>query len=86
MPSEQGDVQLIQGKSFIAVFSEHFGLTLSKVCNEFVIHTSEIDYDFHYCSDIRSKIIELLGGMNTRDLGFIRPLSEKLFKKLILIK
>lgn len=37
-----------------------FGFTLSKTCDEFVIHTCENEYDFHYMSDIRSKIIELV--------------------------
>ena len=35
-------------------------------------------------SEIQSNIIELIGGLNTRDLGFIFPLCKKLFKKLIL--
>ena len=35
-------------------------------------------------SEIQSNIIELIGGVNTRDLGFILPLCQKLFKKLIL--
>ena len=37
-----------------------FGFTLSKKCDEFVIHSCDNEYDFHYCSDVRSKIIELL--------------------------
>ena len=36
------------------------GITISKKSNEFVIHTCEIEYDFHYSSDKRTVIIELL--------------------------
>ena len=37
------------------------GITISKKSEEFVIHTCEIEYDFHYLSDKRTLIIELLG-------------------------
>lgn len=36
------------------------GITISKFSDEFVIHTCEIDDDFHYTSNKRSYIVELL--------------------------
>ena len=36
------------------------GITISKSSDEFVIHTCEIDDDFHYTSNKRSYIVELL--------------------------
>ena len=36
------------------------GITVSKVSDEFVIHTCEIEYDFHYHSEKRPLIIEIL--------------------------
>ena len=36
------------------------GLTISKKSDEFVIHTCELEYDFHYLSDKRALIVELL--------------------------
>ena len=36
------------------------GITISKTSEEFVIHTCEIEYDFHYLSEKRTLIIELL--------------------------
>ena len=36
------------------------GITISKNSNEFVIHTCEIEYDFHYSSENRTFILELL--------------------------
>ena len=36
------------------------GITISKTSDEFVIHTCEIDDDFHYTSNKRSFIVELL--------------------------
>ena len=36
------------------------GITISKISEEFVIHTCEIEYDFHYTSEKRTLILELL--------------------------
>ena len=36
------------------------GITLSKKSNEFVVHTCELDDDFHYSSEKRSYILELI--------------------------
>ena len=36
------------------------GITIAKKSDEFVIHTCEIEYDFHYSSDKRTLIIELI--------------------------
>ena len=36
------------------------GITISKVSDEFVIHTCEIEYDFHYSCEKRTLILEIL--------------------------
>ena len=36
------------------------GITISKVSDEFVVHTCEIEYDFHYSCEKRTLILEIL--------------------------
>ena len=69
--------------------SKIYGISLSKLTNEFVIHGSDSEYDYNYISEKRKLIIKILSGLFIELQGkelIIFELNQKSLKDWVTLK